>query len=188
MSIGGEFVAGAGNSQLLAALSLLAEPDKLQQRINQLKDAEEKAAKLIADARIVGDYVVKRDEAELLRAEAHQIRNDAQAALLAAEVRARQLTKTAEEDVTKLLEAAQNDVNRRLAAVAAVVAEADARNASSKELEAQLKAFEWRLNARQKSLNEREQELNELDRALSEEKAKLSEAQKKVAAALASLS
>lgn len=187
MSMGGEFVAGGGSAQLMSALSLLADPAKFQQRLDQLKTAEEVANAALARANIAGDVTAALAQAEQAKVNAHALRNEAQEALTSASLRAKRLVEEAELNAKLISEGAdayRRDVEAQVAtqleALAVKVAEGER---ASSEL---LKRSE-ELARERKDLEETAADLKRFEEALTAEKAQITEAQKRIAAAVDAL-
>lgn len=129
MSIGGSFT---GGSQLEGMLKLLADPVKFTAKIDELKQAEERANAAISQVGHVNDILRLRNEAITLRA-------SAAGEVSAAEERAQALMASAKKEAQAILDGAKSKADLLVAQ-----AERDKRQAHDTVMAAEAKAAEAR--------------------------------------------
>lgn len=175
----------AGNqSQSLAALELLANPERLQAKIDQLKAAEDSAREQIALAGPASEILSIRAEIDSLKAQAEETLQDAREQAFSivtdAEQQAQSIVDVAQQDAARTVEDANNvakaaDDQRALATTK--VAEA------KRELSA-LQAREDELAEKEAALQQKAADLADQETSLQGERAKLANARAAIEAAL----
>lgn len=173
MSGAGSGIAGNQGQSSFAALELLADPQKLQNKINQLKSAEESAREQITLAGPASEILKIREEMDDLKAQATEALRESRAG-------AEQIIQKAKNQAADIIADAEADAGRVAVAAAdratkteEAYKEAAEKLAAAKKEEKYLNERETKLTEDRKVLDARASDLESRASLLLQEKSKL---------------
>ena len=165
----------AASDTSLAALELMADPEKLKERIAQLKAAEESANEVIALAGPASEILSMREEIDSLKAQAEET-------VQSAREQAFSIVTDAEQQAQSIVEAAQHEAGRTVEEANSIAVEAQEQAVEARNAQASLQRDRDELDAAVRQNKAQEESLQQIAATLAEREQELEGEKSKLAA------